>query len=172
MSIIQGLIGFMLLSTGGQLYWFFAGVVAFLIGDFVAIRFFNFDPGADVILIGLGSAAIGILLTITARKPAMILIGFLAGVLAASTLPELFNWAPEFNLWYLLIAGGVLGGLFVFFAYSYAVVLLSAIIGAQLIAVSVHLAGVDPLVMFLAVLVLGIGVQLLLAQYAPPSLQE
>jgi len=172
MGIIQGLIGFMVLIAGSQLYWFFAAVVAFLIGDFAAISLFSFDPGTDVILVGVGAAAIGILLTITARKPAMILTGFLAGVLAANTLPELFNWAPLFNPWFLLIAGGIVGGLSVVFAYSYAVVLLSSIIGAQMIALSVHLASVDPLVMFIAVLILGIGVQLLLAQYTTPTLEE
>ena len=172
MGVIFGLVGLMIVAAGSQLYWFFAGGIGFLFSEFVATNIFNAQPGANVLLIGVGGAAIAILLTITARKPAMILIGILAGVLAANTLPELFGWSPPFNEWFLLIAGGVLGGLFVGIAYEMAVVVLSSIVGAQLIANSVHLGGVNPQIMFLAILVLGIGVQILLAQYAPPSIEE
>lgn len=172
MAILQGLIGFMILIMGSQLYWFFAGVIGFLTGIFAASQIFHAQSGTNIILIGAGAAVIGVLLTITARKPAMVLIGFLAGVIAANTLPELFGWTAAFSEWYLLVFGGLIGGLFVLYAYSYATILLSAIIGAQLIAAVVHLGGVDPQVMFLAVLILGIAVQILLARYAVPSIEE
>ena len=172
MGVILGLVGLMILAAGSQLYWFFAGVIGFLFSDFAATNIFHMEPGADILLIGAGGAAIGILLTITARKPVMILIGILAGILAANTLPELYGWTPTFNEWFLLLAGGVVAGIFMALSYGYAVVVLSAIIGAQLIAVNIHLSGVNPQVMFLAVLILGIGVQILLAQYAPPSIEE
>ena len=169
MSIIEGLIGFILLTTGSQLYWIFSAVVAFLIGEFVAARFFNVEAGPNLLYISLGAAAIGILLTLSARKLTLILGGFLAGVLAANILPGLFNWNPDFNEWILFISGGLVGGLLMYFAYSYGILLLSALVGAQMVAFGIHLDGVNPQVMFLAVLVLGIGVQLLLAQYASPS---
>jgi hypothetical protein len=169
MNIIEGLIGFMLLTTGSQLYWLFSGVVAFLVADFAAVKFFNVEPGTDLILIGLGAASIGILLTITARKFSLILAGFFAGLLAANVLPELFLWTPGFNEWILLVSAGLVGGLLVYFAYTVAVILLSALIGAQMLALTVHIGGVNPQVLFLAVLILGIVVQLLLAQYVPPS---
>jgi hypothetical protein len=172
MSIVNGFVGFLLLASGSQLYWFFSAVVSFLIGEFVAVRFFNVAPGTDLIMIGMGAAVIGVLLTITARKLTLILVGFMAGFLAASVLPGLFNWHPGFNEWFLLIAAGVAGGLLVYFAYAYAVILLSALIGAQMLALAVHLGGVNPQVLFLAVLTLGIGVQLLLAQYASPSIEK
>lgn len=172
MNIINSLFGFMLLTTGSQLYWFFSAVVAFLFGEFVAARFFNVRPGTELIMIGLGAAVIGILLITTARKLTMIVIGFLAGLLAASVLPGLFNWHPGFNDWYLLIAAGLVGAILVYFAYAYAVVFLSALIGAQMMALTIHLGGVNPQVLFLAVLILGIGVQVLLAQYAPPSIEK
>jgi hypothetical protein len=172
MFIIQGLIGFITLAAGSQVYWFFAGVVGFLFSDFIAINLFKAEAGTNSLLIGLGGAVIGILLTITARKPVMILIGFLAGILAANTLPELFGWTPPFNEWFLLIAGGVVGGVFMAASYGYALMVLSAIIGAQLIAINVQLGGVNPQIMFFAVLILGIGVQILLAQYAPPNFEE
>ena len=94
MVILQGLIGFMVLTMGSQLYWFFAGVIGFLTGIFAAEQVIQLQPGPNIILIGAGGAAIGVLLTITARKPAMVLVGFLAGALAANTLPELFGWTP------------------------------------------------------------------------------
>jgi len=171
MGILQGLVGFMILIAGSQLYWFFAGVIGFLTSDFIAVHFFNATPGTSLILIGVGGAVISILLTITARKPALILIGFLAGLFAASSLPELFGWAPGFNEWFLLILGGVVGGLFIYFSYAYAVMVLSAIIGSQMIASTVHFGGVNPQVMFLAGLILGIIVQIILAQYMPPSME-
>lgn len=171
MAILQGLIGFMLLTMGSQLYWFFAGVIGFLTGIYTSEQLFQIQSGSNIILIGAGGAVIGVLLTVTARKPAMILVGFLAGVLAANTLPELFGWTPGFNEWILLLAGGLVGGLFVYFSYAYAVLMLSSIVGAQMIAVAVHLGGVNPQVMFLAMLIVGIAVQILLARYAAPSIE-
>ncbi len=171
MVILQGLIGFMVLTMGSQLYWFFAGVIGFLTGIFAAEQVIQLQPGPNIILIGAGGAAIGVLLTITARKPAMVLVGFLAGALAANTLPELFGWTPGFNEWFLLLAGALVGGLFVLFSYAYAVLVLSSIVGAQMIAVAVHLGGVNPQVMFLAMLIIGLGVQILLARYNAPSIE-
>ena len=40
-----------------------------------------------------------------------------------------------------------------------------------MIAVAVHLGGVNPQVMFLAMLIIGLGVQILLARYNAPSIE-
>lgn len=150
--------GVLLLVAGWRIYDFITLIAGFLIGALVALSILNTDNTvltiAAILVGGLIGAALGYFLYIVA----VFLIGAYLGVVVANGLAFQLSIAP-INPVVLLIAA-LLGGLIMVGLSFQFLVLLSALIGAQMLTLGLGLAPIWTLI----IAAVGIVVQLGLAR--------
>jgi len=163
MTIISALLsiaaGLILLFAGRRLFWLAAALVAFLF----TFSLFDilFGGGWFGLIVAIIIGAIFAWLAIRFVKIVGYIIAALAG---AAGLPMLFNTLGFQMSWFLLaLIGAVIGILVIAFAYDWGLILLTAWVGANSVASNVtswiHLGSTLGVIIFLVLLVAGIGVQ-------------
>jgi hypothetical protein len=167
-SLVNLLIGLAALLFGRQLYWLFVAAAGFVLGFNLAQNLLQTDVAWLAIVIGLAVGALGALLAVFFQRLAIAIAGFvtggyLLGQLAASLqiAAAADTFAPV-NL-IIYIVGGIIGAVLVTVFFDPALILLSAILGATLTTpVAAEFLNLDPTlraVLYIVLLVLGIGVQ-------------
>src|SRR5215468_8572452 len=130
-------VGLMLLLFGRRLYWLFVAGVGFLTGLEVAPRFF--PPGSDVwvLVVAVALAIVGALVAVVATKVAIAVVGFVAGGQVATLLLRGLASQDTVMLAAYLVAG-IIGAVLFLTLFDWALILLSALAGAGLLAVSLE----------------------------------
>jgi hypothetical protein len=138
---IAVLIGVALLTVGRKLFWVFAGGAGFVAGMWLMQAFFPEQPQNTVLIAGAVGAVAGIALTKFVKAVAINIGGFLAGGVIGLGLARIIGpWLPE---WLAFILLGILGVVLLRMAFETALLLMSSIAGAMLIAGNLPLS--DPL---------------------------
>jgi len=160
--VLTILIGLAILLFGRQLFWLFVGVAGFVLGVALAPIFL---PGQDqliVLIVGLIFGLVGAFLVVVIQEIAIAVAGFIFGAYALSVLLNLFNLNPnQIILIIILIIGGIFGAALVLMIFDPALIGLSSLAGASIVTNAINLE--QPLFnlgLFLALLILGIGVQI------------
>ena len=156
--------GAVLLLFGRRLYWLFAAVVGFVVVFLVTGRLTPELSEGAALLASLAGGVVGAVVTVFAHKILLGLIGGLGGGLIA--LWQVQTLGVERGLAWLLamVLGGVLGAWLASSLFEFALVLLSSLLGAQL------LLGAGPLEpewlgpAYLALVALGLFFQLVVAK--------
>ncbi len=156
-QLLNILVGAALLLFGRRLYWLFVAAVGFVVGARLATESLGPDAGAWAVWIGLVVGLIGALLSLLLQRVIVGIAGFVAGgyLLCTATLGSGHeSWA-----WLAFVIGGAGGALLILGAFDWALVGLSALVGSTLITQNVPLEPGLSALLFVALLVLGVGAQ-------------
>ena len=150
-------VGALLLLLGRRLYWLFVGTIGFLAGFMLAQRFAQHQPALVILAIALVTGLIGAVLAVWLQEAMVLVAGFLLGAGLGSSL---FASADAHTLaWLAALIGGVVGALLVLLVFDWALIVLSSVGGAALVAQSLGLDRSLAAMVFVAAALVGIVVQ-------------
>ncbi len=150
-------VGAAMLLFGRRLFWVFVVGVGFLAGAALAMEVFRAEDQWLVLAAAVVGGAFGAALMYVAQKLAVGLAGFLAGAYLGHELAgALQGPGPE---WVWFLAGGVIGMILLYALFNWALILLSSLGGAAVVADHAPLEHPWPLVLFVGLALLGIIVQ-------------
>lgn len=164
-TIVRILAGLGLLTLGRKLFWLFVALVGFEFGFFIAERFFQ-RPANDLIALGIGVlfGIVAALIAVFLQQLAIYVGGFLAG---GGILVRLFEALgvggprPE-NLLLILVfvIGGIIGAIVMIYLFDWALIVLSSLAGAGLLAGIATANGLPyGLIIFIVLFIIGVIVQ-------------
>jgi hypothetical protein len=130
---LQIVFGAVLLTLGRKLFWLFVAGVGFAVGLYVTPLLLPDAPQGVTLAVGVALAVLGAVLAITLQKIAIGLVGFIAGGLIALWLLRAFALDLGSIQWLLFIAGGILGALLLATLFDWGLILLSSLVGANLV---------------------------------------
>jgi len=158
MNLINLALGIVLLTTGKKLYWLFVGAVGFVIGMGLATQL-SLTPEWLVYIVALGAGILGAILAHFLQHLAISLVGFIAGAYGAFQLTNYLGVTAEPSQWMAFIIGGIVGLLIVSSAFNWSLYILSSWAGATLVTGAIDLQGTVGSVVFFALFVLGMIIQ-------------
>jgi hypothetical protein len=140
-TIVRFLAGLGLLTLGRKLFWLFIAVIGFEFGFSLAERFFQRRGASDDLIVlgialvfGIAAALLGIIL----QQIAIYVGGFLAGGSFLVNVLGLYSGrgVPIENLFLLgaFIVGGIIGVILVTLIFDWALIILSSLVGAEMVA--------------------------------------
>jgi hypothetical protein len=144
---------------GRQLFWLFVGAVGFMLALTVAHQFLIERPEWQVLIIGLTAGMLGALCALALERVAVTVAGCLAGGAITVHVLHVTGFDGGQLIWLFILAGGVLGALVVAKLFDWALIVLSSGVGAALVADCVSTHRVDPALLFIVLLAVGIVTQ-------------
>jgi hypothetical protein len=163
--LLQIMVGGALLLWGRRLYWLLAGGAGFMIGLFAANLLLREQSDTVVLAIALIFGALGAVLAVVAQKAIVGLVGFVAGGLGSLALLQALNGNLELALSVVVfLAGGVAGALLLSRLFELGLIVLSALVGGNLLVSGLvgafDLTGELAGVVMVVVIALGVMTQL------------
>lgn len=161
------LVGTAMLLFGRKLFWVFVAGTGFCVGALLAAE--GLGPRGDwqAVAVALVAGLAGAAVALYAQK---IAVG-IAGILAGAYLGYILGTAAQFDIapWIAAVAGGIVGGLVLSALFNWALMALSSLVGAAVIAQTLPLARPWPTLVF--VVLLGVGIVLQARQHRrnPPA---
>ncbi len=133
-------LGIILLTMGRRLFWLFVGVVGFIFSFHLVLRLLPHLSHSTALAIALVIGLAGALLAVSLQKIAIAAGGFLAG---GHLLPQIMKMAgmTHQHHWALFIIGGIAGAVLMSLAFGFALIVLSSLIGADLVLQALHIGG-------------------------------
>ena len=165
MTIVNLLLGIVLLLLGRRLFWLFVGVAGFLVGMQIAEGFVA-GPQGTKLLIAIAVGILGAVIAIFLQKVAIAIAGFVIGgyitveLLHASALsPKVLEviQGTAFSVPYII--GGIIGAILLFVLFDWGLIVLSSLSGASLIVHSFAVQSHAVRLFFIVLVVAGILVQ-------------
>jgi hypothetical protein len=164
MFVLKILIGIALLLLGRKIFWLFVAGMGFVVAMDLVTRLFV-GPQAEALtpialVAGLVAGVIGALLAIFLQRVAVGVVGFFAGGYIVLSFLEIIG-AGEMTalLWVLAFVGGIIGLVLALVLLEWALIVLSSLSGAGLIAQSAGLNRSLAVLVFVIALIVGIVVQ-------------
>jgi hypothetical protein len=159
LSIINLILGALLLVAGRKLFWLFVGAAGFLTGIQLATRFWQ---GADLlaIIVGLVIGVIFALLAIVLQGLVIGAAGFLIGGYILTVLATMLGIElAGATTWIVYILGGVIGVILISLLFDWALIALSSLAGASLILQSFLPQNAAGGILFFILFLLGVLIQ-------------
>lgn len=146
-----------MLLFGRKLFWVFVAGTGFTVGTLLAAEILGPRGDGLAVSVAIVAGVAGALVALYAQKLAVGIAGFLAGAYLghALSLAAQLEFAP----WIAGVVGGVLGSLILSALFEWALMALSSLVGAAVIAQTLPLVRPWPSVIFAALLVAGIALQ-------------
>ena len=165
MEWLNILAGLAVLFFGRRLFWLFVGCVGFIVGFELASQMLTGQPAWVILVIALGVGVLGAIASVFLQRIFVVIAGFFAGGYCLSTLaPTALHAQGEVVTWIAFAAGGLIGAILSIALLDPALIILSSLAGATAVSQNVPLEPKARTVLFIVLLVLGIGVQA--GQYA------
>jgi hypothetical protein len=152
-------LGILLLLFGRRLFWLFVAVAGFVAGLTFATQFMSGQPELVILLIAIIAGIIGAFLGIILEGLAILIAGFLAGGYLATTLVASLGLTLSAGYWVIYIIGGIVGLLMIASLFDWAIIILSALLGAEIIMPFLSIPASAYWLAFLGLLIVGILVQ-------------
>jgi Domain of unknown function (DUF4203) len=157
--ILSALIGAIILLFGRKLFWLCVAAVGFAAGVEVAPYLVHQPTPLMALTFALVLGFIGALLALFLQKIAVAMAGFLAGgkfalAAAGAFFVQLLNHATI-----TFVIGGVIGALLLLSLFDWALIFLSAIVGAYLVQSAITLPSAGSIVLFVVLAAIGAFVQ-------------
>lgn len=159
MAMPEILIGVALLILGRKLYWLFVGAVGFVGGMMLATWLLGEQPTWAILTIALTSGLLGAILALFLQQLAVGLAGFIGGWYITLTLMEAMEWQPRPLAWVPLVIGGIIGLVLVLTLFDWSLILLSSLLGADLIVQAASFQPSTAALLFALLFVVGVSVQ-------------
>lgn len=158
--IVALLAGLALLLFGRRLFWLFVGVIGFMAGWHLALGSWSHSPVGGRLLLAIFAGLLGLVLALMAQKLAVALAGFFIGYYAVA---HLLGWyagtvgtlRPGQIL--VLVVAGVVAAVLALLVFDFALILYSALAGAELILGAIHLHVSSNVRLLLLVLIAAFG---------------
>jgi hypothetical protein len=164
MFVLKILIGIVLLLGGRKVFWLFVAGIGFVVAMDLVTRLFV-GPQAEAItpialVAGLVTGVIGALFAIFLQRMAVGVVGFLAGGYIVFSFLEIIGAGEMAVLsWVLTFVGGIIGLVLALALLEWALIVLSSLSGAGLVAQSAGLNRPLAVLVFVIALIVGIVVQ-------------
>ncbi len=158
MVVFHIVMGLMLLMFGRKLFWLFVAFSGFMVGaGFSEMIIPSYQQWVQVV-IALGVGIASALVAILAQKVAFIFAGCLAGLY----MVLIGTQSLGFNeiLFVLYILGGAVGGAAAYLFIDWAIIILSSLIGAELIASALGLSSTMSILVFMLMSIIGALIQI------------
>jgi hypothetical protein len=160
------LVGAALLFLGRRLFWLYVACVGFVVGTMLGTEWFGGKPDGLTLVIALAVGVIGAIVSIFLQRLVVAIAGFLAGGYLLHTLA--FGLKYESLVWIAFLIGGIIGTVLVLALFDWALIFLSVLTGATVIAQNVGVNGSTSALVFLVLLILGVVVQARQLTRPPP----
>ncbi len=159
MDLLRVMVGVAMLTLGQKLFWLFVGGIGFVYGIHIAAEYFHGQPDWIVIVIALLAGLLGALIAVFLQNVAVWLAGFSAGGYFLVTLLNVFGWDDSRLYWLSFLVGGIIGAVLMAAVFDWALIILSSITGALLIAQSSQFTPQMTALLFAVLFIVGIIVQ-------------
>jgi hypothetical protein len=153
MQVFTIVLGIILLLLGRRLFWLFVALVGFLLGMELTWVILGEQPKWVMLFIGLGTGLVGALLAVLVERVAFALAGFYAGAYLALIGAQAFGVGGNTIL--LFAVGGLIGAVFAALIMDWVIIVLSCLVGAGAVVVSLGLGQRVSLLIFLVLAVAG-----------------
>src|SRR5438874_4567530 len=158
-AIVGALIGIVILLFGRKLFWLCVAAVGFAAGVEIAPHFVNEPSPLLALTIALFLGLIGALLALFLQKIAIAVLGFLAGgKLAGAIAAAFFVHYAQYSA-IIFLVGGLVGAILLLALFDWALIVVSALIGAHLIQSAIVLPPSGSRTVFIGLAIIGILVQ-------------
>jgi hypothetical protein len=157
LPLLRIVVGVALLLFGRRLFWLFVAGVGFVFGTLLATEWLEVTSDWLMIVIALGVGVIGAIASVLLQRLTVAIAGFFAGGYVLLTLASSLEHEPI--RWVAFVIGGIFGTLFVLALFDWALIVLSALSGATLIAENVAADRPTSALIWIAMLILGVVVQ-------------
>jgi len=167
---VLALLGVMLLVAGRKLYWLLSAVVGLVAGLYISAVYFHTTASWQQAVVAVVAGLVGALLAVSLQKVAAVVVGFFAGgyglvVLAQSIGIQVgtvslgqVNSSPLGTV--IFIVGGIIGTALMAALFDWALIGITSWFGATLITRMLDLRSGLSAIVFLALLCVGIIIQL------------
>lgn len=132
-ELINILLGGALLLAGRKLFWLFVGAVGFVSGLQLAETFWQGSEELTIIF-GLILGILFALLAIFLQTIAIGIAGFFAGGFTLTSLAGMLGMDTGGAFWIIYVIGGIIGLVVVLYLFDWAVITLSSLAGASMLA--------------------------------------
>ncbi len=157
--IISALIGVVILFFGRRLFWLCVAAVGFAAGVELAPHLVHEPTPMLALSIAIVLGLIGALLATFLQKIAIAVAGFLAGGKLAVAIAGAFFVQYAHYYWATFIIGGIVGALLLLMLFDWALIVLSAAVGAHLIQSAIVLPPTGNAILFVVLVLIGVIVQ-------------
>jgi hypothetical protein len=158
-SILQIVLGLIVLTTGFKLPWFFVGVIFFVFGMYVLMDLLHLKSRWGIQIIGLAIGVTGIVLWVYIKPAAILMVSFISGGYGAYYLAQMLGIESGPLRWKFFTVTGILGIILVSTRFEWGLILLSSWGAATLIGKHLHPRHGIEFVVFLGLTLFGLLVQ-------------
>lgn len=158
-EIILGILGVVLLVLGKRLVWLFVSVVGFLIGIYLAERFFSTGSENMYLTVAIIVGVLFAILSLFLKKFIIGSTGFVLGGYLAYVILNLVGVEVNYFFWLIVFGSGVAGALLVALLFNWAVVILSSVVGAGILVNVLKLQDWVALSVFIVLIIAGLYLQ-------------
>jgi uncharacterized protein DUF4203 len=157
--ILSVLIGAVVLFFGRRLFWLCVAAVGFAAGMEVAPQLIHEPSPVLQLTVALFLGFIGAFLALLLQKVAIAVAGFLAGGKLAMALVAAFISEGARYPGITFIVGGIIGAILLLSVFNWALIVMSAVVGAYLISHIVVLPPTGATLLFVGLAAIGVIVQ-------------
>lgn len=157
--ILSVLIGVVVLFFGRKLFWLCVAAVGFAAGMQVAPHLMHEPSEILQLSVAIVFGFIGALLALFLQKVAIAIAGFLAGGKLAMALVAAFIAEGARYPGIAFIVGGIIGAILLLGVFDWALIVMSALVGAYLIRHTIALPPTGATLLFVGLTAVGIIVQ-------------
>ena len=171
-GIVYILTGIVVLTCGRKLFWLFVACMGFAAGFHYTTYIWQIPSYLLQIIVAIVIGIIGAVLAVFFQKIAIGLAGFVAGAYIAVNLAGLLGLQTGGIVWLPYLAGGVIGALFLFLIFDWALIIVSSFVGASMIVQAVDISPAVEIGLYFFLIVAGILVQTVWYLKYPPAPKE
>jgi hypothetical protein len=159
LPIASILIGAIVLLFGRRLFWLFVAAVGFWLGFELTPHLMQNPPPWLALAIAIALGLLGAMLAFVLQKVAIAVAGFLVGGHVALSLLAAFVTTHASYSGIAFVLGGILGAILLLVLFDWALIVFSAIAGAELIVSNLHIPTTGASILLLGLTIFGIIVQ-------------
>ena len=157
--ILSAVIGAVVLFFGRKLFWLCVAAIGFAAGVTLASHIVSEPTPLLQLTFAILLGFIGALLALFLQKLAIGLAGFVAGGRLAVGLVATFLVQYASYYWLTFIIGGLIGAILLLTLFDWALIFISSLIGAHLITSAISLPPTGAVLLFTALVLLGVLIQ-------------
>ena len=158
-TAVQIIVGLSMLLLGRKLFWFYVGAIGFISATTWAVNNMGGQPEWVIVVIGLAVGVLGALLAIFLRTVGIGIAGFLTGGFLVTMLMAALGFSGPRIGSIIYLVGGVIGIILFYSLFDWALVLLSSVSGAFILARHIPIPHRYYWLVLVVLVVVGIGVQ-------------
>lgn len=156
-NIVQLLLGCVVLLAGRNIFWLFIALAGFLAGFQLAGIWLADNSLILQVTVALGAGLLGALLAVVFERVAFALAGFYAAAYLALIMVDRLGVTGAETV--IILGSGLVGALLAALVMDWAIIALSALVGAAAIVATFALPPVIEIVLFIVLAAVGVAVQ-------------